>query len=438
MQTKLIPLYQESESGQRAEEILRSCVHCGFCNATCPTYQALGNELDGPRGRIYLIKQMLEGAPVSAKTREHLDRCLSCRSCETTCPSGVQYHELLDIGRELMNNDLPRSRAQRLRRSLVFFVLSRQVLFRILMFFGRLTRPLLPPQIKAKVPPVARLQVNRHVNAPFSKTRAPSSSAFSSTLQEGELLFLDGCVQDAIAPRVNKATRFVFERLGYQCSSLASVSCCGAMGFHMDKQEQAREQARANIDAWLAHADTVAVRAIIVNASGCGALVKDYPELFSTTDPYREKAERVRDLCLDPVELLDLQRDQLAQELQAVSDSSDRVLGSRVGFHPPCSLQHGQKLGGRVEALFHTLGVSLYVPTDAHLCCGSAGTYSLFQPELSSQLKHNKLNYLKRLNIDRIVTANIGCQAHLASESDVPVQHWLELLAEMLTNAARL
>lgn len=431
MQTKLIPLHQESESGQRAEEILRSCVHCGFCNATCPTYQVLGNELDGPRGRIYLIKQMLEGASVSAKTREHLDKCLSCRSCETTCPSGVQYHELLDIGRELMNKDLPRSHAQRWRRSLVFFVLSRQALFRILLFFGRMARPLLPPQIKAKVPPVARLQTNSDAVAPSSKlvARAP---------QNGELLFLDGCVQDAIAPRVNKATRFVFETLGYQCRSLATVSCCGAMGFHMDKQEQARVQARANIDAWLAYVDTAQVRAIIVNASGCGAFVKDYPELFSTTDPYREKAERVRALCLDPVELLDLQRAQLAQELQAVSGSSAQVSDSRVGFHPPCSLQHGQKLGGRVEALFHALGVSLYVPTDAHLCCGSAGTYSLFQPELSTQLKHNKLNHLKRLNIERIVTANIGCQAHLASESDVPVQHWLELLAEMLTNGARL
>jgi glycolate oxidase iron-sulfur subunit len=331
-----------------------------------------------------------------------------------------------------MGKELPRSRVQRVRRSVVFFVLSRPALFTMLLFFGRLARPLLPPAIKAKVPPVSRLSADSKAGEKGSKNASLSMPRSSRNAQAGELLFLDGCVQDAIAPRVNNATKSVFQVLGYQCSSLASVSCCGAMGFHMDKQEQAREQVRANIDVWLAYIKENDTVAIVVNASGCGAFVKDYPELFSQQDPYREKAEKIRALCRDPIELLSI------ESLQPFFEGAARTQDERVGFHPPCSLQHAQKLGGRVEALFHALGVSLYLPTDAHLCCGSAGTYSLFQPELSMQLKHNKLRHLDALSVDRVVTANIGCQAHLASESSIPVQHWIELLAEMLTNESRL
>jgi glycolate oxidase iron-sulfur subunit len=404
MQTTLSEHAKRLPRAEEAESILRSCVHCGFCNATCPTYQLQGDELDGPRGRIYLIKQVLEGNHVTEKTQLHLDRCLSCRNCETTCPSGVDYHNLLDIGRAVVDAAVPRPLDQRLMRMGLRAVVPNAGLFKTLVKLGSAFRPLLPDTLKAKLP---------HVVHP--------AKARPTQRHERRVLMLEGCVQPALSPNTNAATARVLDRLGISVTPISQAGCCGAVDYHLNAQEAGLNRARRNIDAWWPSVESGA-EAIVQTASGCGAFVKDYGHLLKDDPAYAAKAQRVSALTRDLVEVL---RDEPLEKLGVNSDL-------RLAFHCPCTLQHAQKLGGAVESVLTRLGFNLTAVPDAHLCCGSAGTYSLTQPELSHQLRDNKMNALESGKPQVIVTANIGCQTHLDSAGRTPVRHWIELVEDAL------
>ncbi|TNF83440.1 glycolate oxidase subunit GlcF [Pseudomonas sp. ICMP22404] len=404
MQTTLSEDARRLPRAEEAESILRSCVHCGFCNATCPTYQLLGDELDGPRGRIYLIKQVLEGNEVTRKTQEHLDRCLSCRNCETTCPSGVDYHNLLDIGRAVVDAAVPRPLGQRLLRQGLRGVLPNPGLFKGLLSSGQVFRALLPNTLQVKLPG------NVHPAKPRPTTR-----------HARQVLMLEGCVQPSLSPNTNAAAARVLDRLGISVTTNRETGCCGAVDYHLDAQAAGLERARRNIDAWWPSIESGA-EAIVQTASGCGAFVKEYGHLLRTDPAYADKAKRVSALAKDLVEVL---RDEPLDKLGVNSDQ-------RLAFHCPCTLQHAQKLGGAVEAILTNLGFNLTAVPDSHLCCGSAGTYSLTQPELSRQLRDNKLNALESEHPDVIVTANIGCQSHLNGAGRTPVRHWIELIEAAL------
>ena len=404
MQTNLSEQAKRLPRGEEAESILRSCVHCGFCNATCPTYQLLGDELDGPRGRIYLIKQVLEGNQVTAKTQLHLDRCLTCRNCETTCPSGVDYHNLLDIGRAVVDAAVPRPLGQRVLRQGLRAVVPNAALFKGLTQVGQVLRPLLPEALKAKLPRAARAAKPRP--APRYARR---------------VLMLEGCVQPGLSPNTNAATARVLDRLGISVTPIREAGCCGAVDYHLDAQDAGLQRARRNIDAWWPAIEQGA-EAIVQTASGCGAFVKDYGHLLEQDPAYAEKAKRVSALAKDLVEVL---REEPLESLGVRSEL-------RLAFHCPCTLQHAQKLGGAVEEVLARLGFSLTAVADSHLCCGSAGTYSLTQPELSKQLRDNKLNALEGGKPQVIVTANIGCQTHLDGAGRTPVRHWIELVEEAM------
>ena len=404
MQTNLSEQAKRLPRAEEAERILRSCVHCGFCNATCPTYQLLGDELDGPRGRIYLIKQMLEGGEVTAKTQEHLDRCLTCRNCETTCPSGVQYHNLLDIGREVAEQQVPRPLNQQLLRQGLRTVVPRPTLFKALTQTGLALRPLLPAALKAKLPREVRPAKPR-----------------PSERHTRRVLMLEGCVQPGLSPNTNAATARVLDRLGVSVTPIREAGCCGAVDYHLNAQEAGLNRARQNIDAWWPTIEAGA-EAIVQTASGCGAFVKDYGHLLAGDPAYAAKAARVSALAKDLVEVL---QSEALEQLQVRAEQ-------RLAFHCPCTLQHAQKLGGAVEAVLGRLGFGLTAVPDGHLCCGSAGTYSLTQPELSRQLRDNKLNALESGKPDAIVTANIGCQTHLDGAGRTPVRHWIEIVEEAM------
>ncbi|MGE8500050.1 MAG: glycolate oxidase subunit GlcF [Pseudomonas sp.] len=404
MQTNLSEQARQLPRADEAERILRSCVHCGFCNATCPTYQLLGDELDGPRGRIYLIKQVLEGNEVTAKTQEHLDRCLTCRNCETTCPSGVQYHTLLDIGRDVVEQAVPRPLGERVLREGLRLLVPRPTLFKALTQTGQVFRPLLPESLKNKLP--------RQIRA--AKPRPAVTHA-------RRVLMLEGCVQPGLSPNTNAATARVLDRLGISVVPIREAGCCGAVDYHLNAQEQGLQRARQNIDAWWP-AVQAGAEAIVQTASGCGAFVKDYGHLLATDPAYADKARQVSALAKDLVEVL------RAEPLNELGIDSDM----RLAFHCPCTLQHAQKLGGAVEQVLTRLGFHLTSVPDSHLCCGSAGTYSLTQPVLSRQLRDNKLNALESDKPDVIVTANIGCQTHLDSAGRTPVRHWIELVEDAL------
>jgi glycolate oxidase iron-sulfur subunit len=404
MQTTLSEHARSLPRGEEAESILRSCVHCGFCNATCPTYQLLGDELDGPRGRIYLIKQVLEGKEVTEKTQLHLDRCLSCRNCETTCPSGVDYHNLLDIGREVVDAAVPRPLGQRLLRDSLRAVVPNAGLFRSLTQLGNSFRPLLPVALKTKLPG----------NIRPAKARP--------TRQHGrQMLILEGCVQPGLSPNTNAATARVLDRLGISVTSIAQAGCCGAVDYHLNAQEQGLQRARRNIDAWWPSIQAGA-EAIVQTASGCGAFVKDYGHLLRNDPAYAQKAATISERTKDLVEVL------RAEPLEQLGGCTRQTLA----FHCPCTLQHAQKLGGAVESVLTRLGFNLTPVPDSHLCCGSAGTYSITQPVLAKQLRDNKMNALESGNPDVIATANIGCQTHLASANRTPVKHWIELIEDAL------
>ncbi len=400
MQTRLAEQYRDTTLGAQADQVLRTCVHCGFCNATCPTYQLLGDELDGPRGRIYQIKQLLEGSEASLSLQRHLDRCLTCRACETTCPSGVEYNKLLDIGRGLVEQQLPRSFLQGLYRKLLIYSFSESSRVRLLLFIARLFRPLLPVSIKKRIPPV--------VATPPAPPRP----------QARTMLLLDGCVQPAAAPHINTLARQVFDRLlGIQLRTIAESGCCGALQHHLADSEGARQRARTNIDAWWPHIQEGA-EAIVVTATGCTPMIKDYGHLLRDDKAYAERAERVSAITLDLSEALS------REDLSGLRATTKH----RIAFHSPCSLQHAQKLDGVVEALLSRIGYTLVPVRDAHLCCGSAGTYSILQPDLSARLRANKLAALQEGQPELIATANIGCLLHLQAQAELPVVHWIELL----------
>jgi glycolate oxidase iron-sulfur subunit len=403
MKTDLTQPYLDSAIGQRADGILRSCVHCGFCNATCPTYQLLGDELDGPRGRIYQIKQVLEGEPVTTSLQTHLDRCLTCRACETTCPSGVDYHTLLDIGRELAEEQLPRPLQQTLLRHALVSVLGHAQRAKFLFGTARMFRPLLPASLKNKIP------VRKRLPRPATGTH------------KRRMLLLDGCVQPAAAPQINDAARIVFDKLGIELLTIAQAGCCGALQHHLGDSGAGLDRARANIDAWWPAIEDGA-EAIVVTASGCAPMIKDYGKLLATDGDYAQRAARISNLARDVSEVVS------AENLSPLP----LITGQRIAFHSPCTLQHGQQLNGVVEGLLTQLGFELVAVKDAHLCCGSAGTYSIFQPALSKQLLENKLKALQTRQPELIATANIGCLLHLQQAAGVPVKHWLELVTEHL------
>ena len=404
MQTTLSEHARQLPRALEAESILRSCVHCGFCNATCPTYQLLGDELDGPRGRIYLIKQVLEGNEATQKTQQHLDRCLSCRNCETTCPSGVDYHNLLDIGRAVVDAQVPRPLGQRLLREGLRSVVPNAGLFKKLLGSGQVLRAWLPAPLQIKVP-----------------RQVPAAKPRPATRHTRRVLMLEGCVQPGLSPNTNAAAARVLDRLGISVTAAPEAGCCGAVDYHLDAQACGLDRARRNIDAWWPAIEQGA-EAIVQTASGCGAFIKDYGHLLASDPAYARKAATVSALARDLVEVL---RDEPLEKLRVRSNQ-------RLAFHCPCTLQHAQKLAGAVEAILASLGFNLTLVPDSHLCCGSAGTYSLTQPELSRQLRDNKLQALESGHPDVIATANIGCQSHLDSAGRTPVRHWIELVEAAL------
>lgn len=411
MDTRLADFIRDTPAGKEAEAILRTCVHCGFCTATCPTYQLLGDELDGPRGRIYLIKQLLEGQAVTEKTRLHLDRCLTCRSCETTCPSGVRYSHLLDIGRQVVEEKLPRKGGDALFRWVLRTALPRPGVFGPAVKLGQLVRPLLPSALADKLPPEATGDVR-----PW-----PTSSGHAR-----RMLVLAGCVQPALAPNINAAMARVLDRLGIELFEESRAGCCGAVRFHLNDQDAAKDDMRRNIDAWWPHV-AAGIEAIIVTASGCAVQVKDYGYVLASDAVYAEKAARISALCRDPSEVLGAEQ----AGLQGLLEAGSAARG-KLAFQSPCTLQHGMKIRGGIEGLLTAAGYDLVPVADGHLCCGSAGTYSLLQPELSLRLRDNKLAALTAGSPRAIASANIGCMTHLQAGSVLPVRHWIELIDEAL------
>ena len=412
MQTNLADFIKGTPEGIEADAILRACVHCGFCTATCPTYQLLGDELDGPRGRIYLIKQVLEGETPTRKTQLHLDRCLTCRNCETTCPSGVKYGRLVDIGRRVVEERVPRPVADRIKRTTLKELLPRTTVFNAAFKAGRMARPLLSPALQDKLQPV----------------RAPGRRPAREHARK--MLVLEGCVQPALAPNVNAAAARVLDALGIQLLSAPSARCCGAVRFHMNDQDGGRDDMRRNVDAWWPYVDSGQVEAIVMTASGCGVTVKEYGHLLAHAAVYAETAARISALTKDLSEILcDFEGD-IARLL------AGRV-HERVAFHPPCTLQHGQQIRGKVEGVLRAAGVDVTLCAESHLCCGSAGTYAVLHPDIAHALRDRKLVNLEATGAREYVSANVGCIAHLPSGTATPVSHWIELVDRALVAERR-
>ncbi|MBU6484361.1 MAG: glycolate oxidase subunit GlcF [Betaproteobacteria bacterium] len=403
METNLAARYANTPEGREAESILRACVHCGFCTATCPTYQLLGDELDGPRGRIYLIKQVLEGVAPSARTQLHLDRCLTCRSCETTCPSGVRYGRLVDIGRKIVDDRVGRSALDGVRRSALRRGLLSKSLFGGALALGRLAKRLLPAGLAASIPD------------------APAAGAWPAERHARRVLIPRGCVQPSLAPNIDAATARVLDRARISAIAVTGGGCCGALSYHLSEHDEARGFARRNIDGWWPHIEQ-GIEAIVVTASGCGVMVRDYGHLLASDPAYAHKAERVASLARDPVEIVAAEWTTLLPQLAPGRNAR------RLVFHPPCTLQHGMQIRGVAERLLQAAGHSVLPVADAHLCCGSAGTYSVLQPGISQQLKANKLRALEAPGPELVATANIGCMTHLQSGTSLPVRHWIELI----------
>lgn len=413
MQTRLADFIKDSPQGKEADAILRSCVHCGFCLATCPTYQLLGDELDSPRGRIYLMKQMLEGQPVSQKTQLHLDRCLTCRACETTCPSGVRYAELVDISRDLLEKQIRRSAGKNILRYLLRKILPNPLLFKPLIKTGQMIRPLLPASLKRKVP-----------------ITCESDKQWPATRHKRKMMVLDGCVQPTLSPNINPATARVLDALNISLIQSAQAGCCGALAYHLNAQTDGMEAMRKNIDAWWPFITRNEIEAIVMTASGCGVTVKEYGHTLRHDPAFADKAARISAITKDISEILATEQAALEQLL---SKRKSSAMATRLAFHSPCTLQHGQQVRDQAEQILRAAGFQLtYVP-DNHLCCGSAGTYSILQPELSQQLLHNKVTALESGQPEKIATGNIGCLLHLQSGTPLPVRHWIELLDEQLS-----
>ncbi|SDL94602.1 glycolate oxidase iron-sulfur subunit [Modicisalibacter muralis] len=416
MQTQFTDADLQKPHIREADRVLRTCVHCGFCNATCPTYQLLGDERDGPRGRIYLMKELLESRDdddqVTKETQLHLDRCLTCRNCETTCPSGVEYHKLLDIGRAEVDRRVGRTPRERVLHLGLRKALVEPRRFAALLKLGQTFRPLVPGTLKDKMPA-----------KPVDAGVRPDGKRHAR-----QMLILEGCVQPGLSPNTNAATARVLDRLGIGLTPAPQAGCCGAIDFHLSAQEAGRERMRSNIDAWwpaIEKAGEAGVEAIVQTASGCGAFVKEYAEMLADDPDYAEKAERISAMAKDLVEIL------REEDLDALAVKQSR----KLAFHCPCTLQHAQRLSGAVEGVLTRLGFGLTPVRDAHLCCGSAGTYSVTQPVLAKQLRDDKLDALEAGDPELIVTANIGCQTHLDGAGRTPVRHWIEIVDEALRPA---
>jgi glycolate oxidase iron-sulfur subunit len=407
MRTKVVGSLADTVAGARAEAVLKACVHCGMCNAVCPTFQLTGDELDGPRGRIYLMKGALEGEAVGPETLLHLDRCLECRACETACPSGVEYHRLLDVGRPFVEAKVGRPLPDLIGRDLIRWATTHAEIFRVVAAVGRVLAPILPAGLRAKV-------------AVMNPTVAARPEGAPTPPLTGQMSLLGGCVQAAAAPHFNAAAKRVFRRIGVALDESPGTGCCGAVSFHLDAPAEARAFARRNIDAWAAALDAGA-SAVVVTASGCAAFIKDYPDLLADDPAYAGKARRVADAVRDPVEVLE---NAPPAQLRPPPEP-------RIAVHDPCTLRNGLKLGGRVEALLRRLGYEPQPVRDAHLCCGSAGPYSILQPAFAGTLRANKLAALTEAAPAAICTANIGCWMHLAETSPTPVRHWIEAVDDV-------
>jgi len=407
MQTKLASWIKDSPQGLEADSILRKCVHCGFCLATCPTYTLLGDELDSPRGRIYLMKQMLEGAPVTERTQRHLDRCLTCRACETTCPSGVEYGRLVNIGRALVEERVARRPGDRFRRWALKSFLPHRGLFGLAVALGRAFRPLLPASLSAKLP--ARRDAGTWPEARHKR----------------RMIVMQGCVQPSMAPSIDPAAARVLDRLGISLVRVPRGGCCGAVAYHLEYQDDGLDYARANIDAWWPHLQDGA-EAIVITASGCAAQVREYGHLLNHDPRYAAKAARISAVARDVSEVI------AAEGVALAALPKSKPMETKIAFHAPCTLQHGLKLTGVVESILQDAGFTLTPVPDAHLCCGSAGAYSLLHPEISKDLRYNKLKALQSGAPAVIATANIGCLSHLDAAARVPVVHWIELLDQRL------
>lgn len=409
MQTTLAEPYRNTPEGDVAERILRNCVHCGFCLATCPTYNLLGDELDSPRGRIYLMKQAFEGSPVTVRTQVHLDRCLTCRACETTCPSGVQYGRLVDIGREVVEKKVPRGFVDGAFRRLLRFAFLSGPLFSFGVAMGRAFRPLLPSSLARQVPPRRR------------------SGAWPAARHARRMIVLDGCVQPTLAPDINAATARVLDRLGISLLRVAQAGCCGAIEHHLNAQAAALDRMRRQVDAWWPEVEAGA-EAIVITASGCGTMVQDYGHLLAHDPAYAAKAARITGLAKDVGQVVAAEHHALAKLLAGKGPVADPI-----AYHAPCSLQHGLKQKGIVEAILRDAGFTLTPVPDAHVCCGSAGTYSILQPALSHQLLANKVKALESGGPAALCTSNIGCLLHIESGASRPMSHWIELLDKRLS-----
>lgn len=415
MQTKLTDFIKNSPQGQEADAILRSCVHCGFCLATCPTYQILGDELDSPRGRIYLMKQMLEGQPVTQKTQLHLDRCLTCRACETTCPSGVRYGALVDISRGMIEKQVKRDVRSDVLRYVLRKVLPNALVFNALFKAGQTVRPFLPESLKRKIP-----------------VKSEPAKTWPATQHTRKMLVLDGCVQPTLAPNINAATARVLDSLNISLIKAENAGCCGAVTFHLNAQQEGLDYMRRNIDAWWPFVEQNEVEAIVVTASGCGVTVKEYGHLLRHDPAYAGKADRISVLAKDISEILHAELENIERLINKRNANFDNT---KLSFHSPCTLQHGMQIRGVVEKILIAAGFDLTIIPNAHLCCGSAGTYSILQPALSQQLLKNKVIALESGKPDQIATANIGCLMHLQSGTVMPVRHWIELIDERLARS---
>jgi glycolate oxidase iron-sulfur subunit len=411
MQTELASFIKNTRDGDEAEAILRACVHCGFCTATCPTYQLLGDELDGPRGRIYLIKQVLEGAPVTEKTQTHLDRCLTCRSCETTCPSGVRYGRLADIGRKVVEQKVPRPLPERIRRYVLKEALPRRWLFTPAVKLGRLARPLLPKDLQDKLAP------------------ARPAGPWPRGAHARRMLVLQGCVQPGLAPSINAAAARVLDALGVALYAAPEAGCCGALRYHLNEQDGGLDR---NIDAWWPHVSgehgAPHAEAIVMTASGCGASVREYGHLLAHDAAYAARAQRISAMTRDLSEVLA----EFEPQIRALARNGPAAAAGRIAYHPPCTLQHGQQVRGKAEQVLRAAGIDVVLCADSHLCCGSAGAYSILQPELATQLRERKLAALEETGAPVFASANIGCLTHLQAGTDKPVLHWIELLEQAI------
>ena len=416
MKTNIITDFLQTPEGEAANKILRSCVHCGFCNATCPTYQLLGDELDGPRGRIYLIKQTLEGKTPGRQTQLHLDRCLTCRNCESTCPSGVQYSQLLNIGRSVINQQVPRSLYQKLLHSLLRKIFLSRVSFSALVTSGQILRPLLPANLKNSIP------------------QRQKKISFKNVSHKRKILLVPGCVQSSLKPNIDTAAKIVFDKLNIECIETPSAGCCGSLSHHLNAEDEAINIIKTNIDSWWPLIESKSIEAICMTASGCGVAIKEYQQLLASDKDYANKARTISDLYKDPAEIISTEIGSAASQSdkqtvinRLLNNKPSTAINKTIAFHPPCTMQHGMQLNNLIEPLLSDCGYTLNAFKDKHLCCGSAGTYSITQKKLSQQLLSNKLENINQASPEFIVTANIGCQLHIQSGTSTPVKHWLEL-----------